>query len=142
MRRDGYYAKQLHLWMGYRKAYRQDRSLAHKVKIYDANDDQAALTALDQLWAEVRPRIKPHNKIVRIGLFFGGLVAADMRQLDLLHNDDTVRQGWERLTRAMDDLNGRYGRSVLTLGPWQQKYGKHLGTKIAYTRIPRPEDAY
>jgi len=42
----------------------------------------------------------------------------------------------------MDDLNQRYGRSVITLGPWQQKYGKHLGTKIAFTRIPRAEDAY
>ena len=55
---------------------------------------------------------------------------------------DSRRQGWESITAAMDDLNKRYGRSVITLGPWQQKYGQHLGTKIAFTRIPRAEDAY
>ena len=87
-------------------------------------------------------RDSSYAKIIRIGLFFGGLIPADMRQLDLLQNDDQTRQGWERITSAMDDLNTRYGRSVVTLGPWDQKYGKHLGTKIAFTRIPRAEDAF
>ncbi len=144
MRRDGFYASQLNLWLSYRVGRRgkHDKGLSHAVKIYNANDDHAAMSALKQLWREVIARLPPHCKIIRIGLFFGGLVPADMRQLDLLHNDDTDRQGWERITSAMDDLNQRYGRSVITLGPWQQKYGKHLGTKIAFTRIPRAEDAY
>jgi len=141
MRRDGYYATELHIWMNYRVG-RKDKSLGHKVKIYNANDDQAAMTALNQLWRMVRPHLQSYYKIVRVGVFFGGLVPGDMRQLDLLHNDDHERQGWERLTNAIDGLNSRYGRSVVTLGPWEQKYGAHLGTKIAYTRIPRAEDAY
>ena len=151
MRRDGYYARQLNIWLSYRvgrkykgprKKGMGDKGLGHKVKIFNANDDHAAISALNQLWADVRERLPQGAKIIRIGLFFGELVRADMRQLDLLHDDDTSRQGWERITAAMDDLNKRYGRSVITLGPWQQKYGQHLGTKIAFTRIPRAEDAY
>ena len=141
MRRDGYYAKELHIWLNYRRG-RDDKGMGDKVKIYDANDDQAAIAALNQLWASVKTRLPSYAKIVRIGLFFGGLVPSDMRQLDLLHDDDENRKGWERITAAMDNLNQRYGRSVITLGPWEQKYGKHLGTKIAYTRIPRAEDSY
>ena len=49
----------------------------------------------------------------------------------------------ERLTTAMDylNINKLYGRPVVTLGPWEQKYSKHLETKIAYIRIPHAEDA-
>jgi len=141
MRRDNYYATQLNIWLNYRVG-RKDKGFGHKVKIFNANDDQAAMTALNQLWQIIKSRLQSHHKIIRIGVFFGGLVRSDMRQLDMLHNDDEKRQGWERLTSAIDDLNSRYGRSVVTLGPWPQKYGAHLGTKIAYTRIPRAEDAY
>ena len=141
MRRDGYYARELNIWLKYRRG-REDKGVGHKVSIYSANDDQAAISALGQLWRELKPRLPSYAKIIRIGLFFGGLIPADMRQLDLLQNDDQARQGWERITSAMDDLNTRYGRSVVTLGPWDQKYGKHLGTKIAFTRIPRAEDGF
>lgn len=145
MRRDGYYARELNIWLNYRhgrKSSKSDRGIGHKVKIYTANDDQAVMSALGELWREIKIRLPSYVKIIRIGLFFGGLVPSGMRQLDLLHRDDDNRQGWERITAAMDGLNARYGRSVVTLGPWQQKYGKHLGTKIAFTRIPRAEDAY
>ena len=84
MRRDGYYA-------------REDKGVGHKVSIYSANDDQAAISALGQLWRELKPRLPSYAKIIRIGLFFGGLIPADMRQLDLLQNDDQTRQGWERI---------------------------------------------
>jgi len=142
MRRDGYYASKMHIWMNHRTPRRENKGWGTWVKIYYANDDQACLSALEMLWIAAKRAIGPRDKIVRIGLFYGGLVPANMRQLDIFHQDDTARIKWESLTEAMDGLNNRYGRSVLTLGPWSfNKYGDHLGTKISYTRIPSAEDA-
>lgn len=141
MRRDGFYASQMHIWINYRIAPGKDKGWGTWVKIYYANDDQACLSTLTLLWKAAKRVLQPHYKIIRIGLFFGGLVPSNARQLDMFHADDDERIKWENLTGAMDTLNTRYGRSVLTLGPWPDKYGKHLGTKIAYTRIPSREDA-
>lgn len=45
------------------------------------------------------------------------------------------------LSESIDHLNWRYGKTAVSIGPWDLKYGNHLGTKIAFTRIPRREDA-
>lgn len=143
MRRDGYYATSLHVWVQYRIRYGQDKGASDKIKLYCANDDQAAITALNTVWGRMRRALKPSWKIVRIGVWFDGLVSAEGRQLDILLDDDVERQKWERLTQSMDSLNTRYGRSVVTLGAWhEKKYGDHLGTKISFTRIPSAEDAF
>jgi len=44
------------------------------------------------------------------------------------------------LTTAMDSLNSRYGKSLVTMGPWKLPPGGNLGGKISFTRIPRAED--
>jgi len=52
-----------------------------------------------------------------------------------------VNEKWETISESIDHLNWRYGKTSVSIGPWNLKYGKHLGTKIAFTRIPRREDA-
>lgn len=142
MRRDGYYAGSFHIWVNYRIAPGTDKGWGSWSKIYYANDDHAAISALNLLWVQARRFLQRHYKIIRIGVYFGGLVDAQARQLDLFHSDDDDRIKWQSLTTAMDTLNHRYGRSVVTLGPWEQKYGRHLGSKIAFTRIPSAEDSF
>ena len=105
-----------------------------------ANDDQACLTALDVLWAKARSAIPNHFKIVRVGVTLGDLTDATARQLDMLLNDDPERQKWESVTTAMDSLNSRYGKSLVTMGQWKLPPGGNLGGKISFTRIPRAED--
>ena len=107
--------------------------------MYHASDDHSALEGLDTLWKQTKGIIKPSHKIVRIGVWFGGLVKGSERQTDLFHNDS--HEKWESLTESIDELNWRYGKTAVSIGPWDLKYGKHLGTKIAFTRIPRREDA-
>ena len=65
---------------------------------------------------------------------------ANQRQLDMLLMDDKRRQRWESASRAIDELNARYGRTVMSLGMWQPPIGGHVGGKISYTRIPSTED--
>ena len=139
MRRDGYYPAELHMWAGYRVGYKDNRSYAGKIKLYHANDDCSAIQGLDKLWRQTKGTLNPSHKIVRIGVWFGGLVQKSDRQTDLFHTN--TNQKWEDLTKSIDTLNWRYGKTAVSIGPWDMKYGTHLGTKIAFTRIPRREDA-
>jgi len=99
-----------------------------------ANDDQACLSALDALWVKARRSIPGHLKLVRVGVTLGDLTNASARQLDMLLNDDPERQKWESVTNAMDSLNTRYGKSLVTMGSWKLPPGGNLGGKISARR--------
>jgi DNA polymerase-4 len=62
------------------------------------------------------------------------------RQLDMLLDDDPVRRQWERITEAIDALNRKHGRTLVSIGPWTPPPGGYAGGKISYTRIPSAED--
>ena len=59
---------------------------------------------------------------------------------DFLLADDEKRRRWEAATTAVDELNTKYGGTVVSLGPWNPPAGGHVGGKISYTRIPSAED--
>jgi DNA polymerase-4 len=59
--------------------------------------------------------------------------------------------GWWRMTPrtsarrnalqdAIDSLNSRYAKSLVTQGVWTPPPGGYAGGKIAFTRIPYAED--
>ena len=99
MRREGFYASNLYMWLSLRRGYKKgEYSWTTKHKLHSANDDQACL------------------------------------------KDDPERQKWENVTKAVDGLNARYGKSLVTMGKWVMPPGGNLGGKISYTRIPRAED--
>ena len=141
MRREGYHASTLFIWLSLRKSYKKGEcSWTSKHRLHAANDDQACLKALDVLWSHARREIPKGLKIVRVGVTLGELTSSDSRQLDMLINDDPERRKWESITSAMDSLNSRYGKSLVTMGKWKLPAGGNLGGKISYTRIPRAED--
>ena len=140
MRRDGYYASSLHMWVSLRNRSIKEHGWSARHTLHMANDNQACLSGLDLLWARAKFQIPKHFKIVRVGVTLGDLTDASTRQLDMLLNDDPQRQKWESLTTAMDGLNSRYGKSLVTMGPWKLPPGGNLGGKISFTRIPRAED--
>jgi DNA polymerase IV len=104
-----------------------------------AYDDKAALEALSALWGNAMADL-PRKPIMRVHVALIDLTPANARQLDMLHNDDFERQRWERITGAIDTLNHRYGRTLVSLGKWPAKRGDYIGGKISYTRIPRAAD--
>lgn len=140
MRREGFYASSLHLWVSLRDGSVKESAWGESHKLYMANDDQACLKALEALWTKAKNCIPSRYKIVRVGVTLGDLTESGTRQLDLLLNDDPARQRWETVTNAMDTLNSRYGKSLVTMGPWKLPPGGNLGGKISFTRIPRAED--
>jgi DNA polymerase IV len=135
MRRDGYFAGMLSIWMSLRQG-----KWSGSVDLPCVQDDQACLQALGKLWDKAGQGIPPRPEIIRVGVTLSNLSAANARQLDLFHNDDQERQRCEVLTNAVDHLNRKFGKRVITLGPWTPPPGGYAGGKIAYNRIPSAED--
>ena len=80
------------------------------------------------------------ERVFRVHVALLDLTLANQRQLDLLLNDDPLRQKWESASTVIDRLNTKYGQTIVSLGPWKPPPGGHAGGKISYTRIPRAED--
>lgn len=135
MRRDGFNAGRLWLWLQIRESAWQRTAWLPAV-----SDDQAVLTALEGLWITARRDLPRSVRIIRIGVTLLDLTLAGERQLDLLLNDDPARKRWERVTQAIDDINRKHGRTLVSVGPWVPPPGRYAGGKISYTRIPRAED--
>jgi DNA polymerase IV len=98
------------------------------------------LDGLRSVWG-LFERAHPRGATVfRVGVTLVDITPADARQLDFLLDDDCSRRRWESASTAIDNLNTRYGKTVLSLGVWRPSAGGHVGGKISYTRIPTAED--
>jgi DNA polymerase-4 len=139
MRWAGYYASSMYLWCNFRSG-REDRIYTDATKLPVVHDDKACLDALNTMWQRLCSVLSPATQIVRVGVTLGDISRSSERQLDFLLNDDHERRKWERVNQAVDHLNRRYSKSLVTLGTWRPPAGGNLGGKISYTRIPRPED--
>lgn len=135
LRREGYYAAGLWLWLSVPAG-----SWSRQRHLPVVRDDQAILTALADLWGEVKRDFPRGVSIFQVGVTLFELSPADHRQLDMLLNDDTARRKWERISVAIDELNTRYAQTLIHLGEWNPPVGGHVGGKISYTRIPTAED--
>jgi DNA polymerase-4 len=135
MRRAGFFAGKVWLWLDMRHA-----AWFGQQELPCVQDDFACLAALSALWDKARHEIHPRSAIIRVGVTLGTLSPATSRQLDMFLNDDRHRQKCEAITKTIDDLNRKYGKRVVTLGPWTIPPGGYAGGKIAYNRIPSAED--
>ncbi|HUZ91929.1 MAG TPA: type VI secretion protein ImpB, partial [Methylocella sp.] len=135
MRRDGWNAGRLALWLELRDGAWQ---CSHWLP--GVHDDQAVLSTLATLWDEAHVRLPFHARVLRLGVSLFDLTRASERQLDMLLDDDATRRQWESAIEAIDALNRKYGRTLVSIGPWIPPPGGYAGGKISYTRIPRAED--
>ncbi len=140
MRREKYCANALYLWLSLRAHHGFEKGWTSQTRLANASDDHSCLQALEILWREAETEIERPSNIVRLGVTLGRLAPANCHQLDLLISEDPQRQKWQAATRAMDSLNKRYGKSLVTIGPWVPPPGGYAGGKISFTRIPRAED--
>lgn len=135
MRRDGYCASSVSLWLEMREG---GWSRAHEMPC--VQDDFACLDALTSLWTDARAEVPSTAQIIRLGVTLAGLSPANIRQTDLFLDDDALRRKHERITHVIDGLNRKFGKRVATIGPWVPPPGGYASGKIAYNRIPSAED--
>ena len=100
-------------------------------------DDAAVLDALRTVWQQAEMSLPRRTAIFRVGVTLTDITPADARQMDMLLNDDGERKRWEAVTTATDALNARYGKTVVSVGPWNPPIGGQVGGKIAFTCIHR-----
>ena len=136
MRRDGWNAGRVWLWL----ELLREESRHGSAWLPAVHDDQAVLSALESMWAQLREKLPQRARILRVGVTLLELTRASERQLDILLNDDKARRRWEDTTAAIDRLNRKHGRTLVSIGPWTPPPGGYAGGKISYTRIPRAED--
>ena len=135
MRRDGWAAGRLHLWLDLRPG-----GWSCDTELPAVQDDKACLDALKRLWQKAQQSLPPNSRILRVGVTLLDMSLARERQLDWLLDDDADRQRWETVTRTIDGLNRKFGKRVVTIGKWTPPPGGFAGGKIAFTRIPSAED--
>ena len=135
MRRDGWYTNKIMVWLDLR-----DGGWVRECTIACANDDHAVLVALTALFDRARKELPTRYEIKSVGVTLLDLTPATGRQLDILLNDDNERQRWEMLTSTIDGLNRKFGKRVVSVGPWTPPPGGYVGGKIAFNRIPSAED--
>lgn len=132
MRREGYNAGALWLYLS-----TWDGPWNRSTALPAVHDDPAVLDALKGLWRG--HGLRRGVVIQQVSVTLGELTRSSERQLDILLDDDRDRQRAERVTGAIDALNMRYGRTVVSIGLWRPP-GEFAGGKISYTRIPSAED--
>lgn len=109
-----------------------------------AQDSYMFLRLLEALWREMMRDVKG-RRIMKVGVTLCRLAAAGELQPDLFSSVlPTARQSrekCERISRAMDKLNLKFGRDTVLLGvPAGRGKQDFSGTKIAFTRIPDMEE--
>ena len=109
----------------------------------EANDSPTFLHLLEAMWEELM-RQSGGARIKKVSMSLNKLTPLGQRQrqlFDELPSEELeARARAERMSRALDALNHKYGRDTVVLGMMPKDGRSFSGTKIAFTRIPDREE--
>lgn len=109
-----------------------------------ASDSITFLHLFEAMWAEILAEAGRMIRIKKVSVTLSHLTLAGSGQgnlLDLLASDEKQRRAKaERMSKALDMLNQRYGRDTVAVGMMPADGRSFSGTKIAFTRIPDAEE--
>jgi DNA polymerase-4 len=139
LRRKGYHASVLSLSV----RDTDFRRWGHDIRITPAQDPFTFLNTLDILWDEMMNTFSPH-RIKKISVALSDLKKPSQITHDLLDTStpETLRilQRREALAAAMDKLQNKYHKETVWLGVTPKTMSGHVGTKIAFSRVPDREE--
>lgn len=131
LRRYGLYASRFSLQMRGRDRQRW----AGEMHFMAMQDHAAFVKILSQLWAHMQ-RETQSDFIRKIAISIYDLQAPEQVTMDLFSYDSPKQASNRNLSTAIDRINKRYGPSSVTIGTLAQTSAGHVGTKIAFNRIP------
>lgn len=110
-------------------------------RCWRAQDSLTFLHLLDKIW---RRTVRKGVRVKKVGVTLHGLTPAAEIEAELFDNgaDLSARQRLkaEKMSRALDRLNHRYGRDTVVLGMLPGEGRSFSGSAIAFTRIPDREE--
>jgi DNA polymerase-4 len=109
-------------------------------RFYRAQDNKTFLDLLNSLWNHALKK-SSGVRIRKVSVALSELVAVNNLQAELFASatdiEPTARRKSEKLSRAMDEINHRFGRDSILIGMTpSQSRSSSSGSKIAFTRIP------
>jgi DNA polymerase IV len=114
-------------------------------RCWRAQDTLTFQRLLNAMWARLMQTAQD-RRIKQVGVVLHGLISAGDVPADLFDADlppDLVyRVKAEKISRALDRINGRFGRDTVQLGMLPAQGRGFSGTKIAFTRIPDRSELY
>jgi DNA polymerase IV len=135
LRRMKYYAGA----MSFSARLENDMRVHAEQRFYRAQDNKTFLDLLNRLWSEA---LRQHRRarIKKVSVTLSELVDGNNLQSDLFASLPDVgliaREKSEKLSRAMDEINHRFGRDSVLIGMTPSHGKSFSGSKIAFTRIP------
>jgi len=139
LRRMGYHASHFHFSARLENGMR----IEHSEECYRAQDSLTFLKLLDHSWEALAPYMKG-ERIKKVSMSLNRLTLADADQIDLFASlpdkEMKRRERSEKMSRALDKINSKYGRDSVSIGMLPHQGRSFSGTKIAFTRIPDIEE--
>lgn len=134
LRREGFVARSLHVGLRLQSGLRPGA----EGQIKATQDTLFLLQVLDRYWAGL-----PVQGPVSVNVVLGGLLPVGQVTPDLFDPPAPPEPPEPRragLYRAIDALNQRFGQDTIRIGQLPPHRVAYTGAKIAFGRIPRPED--
>lgn len=140
LRRMGYYAAHMRL------SVRTEEGSRHRAEApcFRAQDSLTFLHMLDTLWNAVMCEAGATRRLKKVSVTLSALVAVECAPPELFatlpDGERVARARAEQLSRALDAINGRFGRDAVVLGVAPRQARGFSGAKVAFTRIPDTEE--
>ncbi|QFU17262.1 Y-family DNA polymerase [Microvirga thermotolerans] len=138
MRRSGYAAKALALWL----TDRHSAGWYGEERFPPTADDPSLLASLARLFLHAERETPSDARLRSVHVTLHDLVGAQEREEDLFAftPEAQIKRRHESLSLLADRLNAHYRGPLLHWGPWAEIPGGYAGAKIAFNRIPDAED--
>lgn len=111
-----------------------------------AQDSFIFVNLLEELWAALMKETK-NQRIKKVNIVLHGLVPekdlhvqADLFDVAIPAAATRNKVRCEKISKAMDQLNQKFGKDTVLLGMTPEQGKAFTGTKIAFTRIPDMEE--
>lgn len=126
--------------MSYTVGVRRDNRVTLEGQFRPARDDRSFLDCLNNLHQKMVEAGEMRN-ISSVTVVLHDLSAEQEGTHDLFDTGESVKQRaqWESVSDLIDKIRVRHGSKALSLGSTQGP-GDYIGSKIAFGRIPEPED--
>ena len=84
------------------------------------------------------------ERIKKVSVNMTNIIPAAELQPELVNElpeeDLRFRAKWEKMSKALDAINQKYGRDSILIGSPQEQSKGFTGTKVAFTRIPDKQE--